>query len=161
MLSFCQKTQIHFCENSSAAPKFFGKAKRELTNGAKVRILMPSSSGNCYEQDTTSPQHRLQKAVGCARRQQGAGQVIPCEQLWRKPGLSRPVAGAGFPPLYGSAVSAANERQTFGLQAKWYRGSMNSRAVFAFVFAWTCLSACSGRGGGFFRGKIRVRKVTS
>ena len=24
---------------------------------------MPSSSGNCYEQDTTSPQHRFQKAV--------------------------------------------------------------------------------------------------
>ena len=28
-----------------------------------MRILVPSSSGNCYEQDTTSPQHRFQKAV--------------------------------------------------------------------------------------------------
>jgi len=84
LLAFRQKLCLIFCENSSTAPKFFWKSKRELTNGANVRILKPSSSGNCYEQDTTSPQHRFQKAVGCARRQQGAGDVIPCEQLRQK-----------------------------------------------------------------------------
>ena len=62
----------------------FNLRKTALTNGDRRRILMPSSSGNCYEQDTTSPQHRFQKAVGCARRQQGAGDVIPCEQLRQK-----------------------------------------------------------------------------
>ena len=67
--------------NSSATPKFFLSRKRELTNGEKVRILMPSSSGNCYEQDTTSPQHRFQKAVGCARRQQGAGRLSPASSF--------------------------------------------------------------------------------
>ena len=67
--------------NSSATPKFFLSRKRELTNGKKVRILVPSSSGNCYEQDTTSPQHRFQKAVGCARRQQGAGRLSPASSF--------------------------------------------------------------------------------
>ena len=73
-----------------------------LTKPGQVHILMHIVIQKRYEQDTTSPEHRSQKAAGCARRQQGVGQVIPCEQLRQKTGaLARMSSWSRFPTVNG------------------------------------------------------------
>ena len=120
MFKFClQIAQRHTQKNGgnlSHPPKIKRIIWRLLTNENKGVKVITVSSVKCHEQDITSPHHRFQKAVGCARRQQGAGRLSPASSRDESSGQAPlPRSSGRFPPLMGhavrhSAVRAAGER---------------------------------------------------
>ena len=86
--------------------KFIRITKNELSALYSVDKCVPkgycnsNSSAKCNEQEMTYPYHRLQKAVGCARRQQGA--------VWPSPASSLGESGQNRPPCSSSREPSVN-----------------------------------------------------
>ena len=86
--------------------KFIRITKNELSALYSIDKCVPkgycnsNSSAKCNEQEMTYPYHRLQKAVGCARRQQGA--------VWPSPASSLGESGQNRPPCSSSREPSVN-----------------------------------------------------
>ena len=86
--------------------KFIRITKNELSALYSVDKCVPkgycnsNSSAKCNEQEMTYPYHRLQKAVGCARWQQGA--------VWPSPASSLGESGQNRPPCSSSREPSVN-----------------------------------------------------
>lgn len=94
-------------------------ADKIVLTTAEDGSIVHTSFVKCFEQDTTSPDHRFQRAVGGAKRQQGTGRPSPVSSRGER--RKRRVIAAGPPPLTGCAlrsIRAAVERPVFR-QAKW------------------------------------------
>ena len=111
MVKFLQGVEIYRVEDLSLEylqielPQRF-RTKNELSALYSVDKCVPkgycnsNSSAKCNEQEMTYPYHRLQKAVGCARRQQGA--------VWPSPASSLGESGQNRPPCRSSREPAVN-----------------------------------------------------
>ena len=53
------------------------RADKTVLTTAEDGAIVHTSFVKCFEQDTTSPDHRFQRAVGGAKRQQGTGRPSP------------------------------------------------------------------------------------
>lgn len=129
-LSVCQDYFLR--RNPSAADK-------TVLTTAEQWAIVHTSFVKCFEQDTTSPDHRFQRAVGGAKRQQGTGRPSPVSSRGER--RKRRVITAGPPPLTGHAlrtVRAAVERPVLPASkvvTRKLRSAADIAAILAFVFA--------------------------
>ena len=112
---------------------------KTILTTAEDGFIVHTSFVKCFEQDTTSPDHRFQRAVGGAKRQQGTGRPSPVSS--RSERCKRRVIAAGPPPLTGYAlrfVRAAVERPVIPASkvvTRKLRSAADIAAILAFVFA--------------------------
>ena len=109
-VKLCEFVQILFtiCPRIAGrnCVKFIRITKNDLSALYSVDKCVPkvycnsNSSAKCNDQEMTYPYHRLQKAVGCARRQQGA--------VWPSPASSLGESGQNRSPCSSSREPSVN-----------------------------------------------------
>ena len=73
------------------------RVDKTVLTTAEDGSIVHTSFVKCFEQDTTSPDHRFQRAVGGAKRQQGTGRPSPVSSRGER--RKRRVIAAGPPTV--------------------------------------------------------------
>jgi len=110
-----------------------------IDNGGGGGFIVHTSFVKCFEQDTTFPDHRFQRAVGGAKRQQGTGRPSPVSSRGERQRMpsnrSRsPTVNRVCSPIHSGSGRAAGFPASKVVTRK-LRSAAGIAAILAFVFA--------------------------